>query len=280
MNPQTIVLTGAAGEIGRMLRTGLAREGVTLRLVDIQELEAAGERESVEIFQGSITDGAFMQRVCDGADAVIHMASLLDNHTWENYLEVNINGTRTVLEAARLSGIRRIVIASSHHAVGFHPKYDGASAPDYMYPRPDSFYGVTKVTGEALGSLYHDRYGMNVICLRIASYQPVPSDTRQLGHWLSPTDCLGLVDAALSAEEPGYKIVWGVSDNTRRWMSLDEAESIGYKSADNAEDFAEEVLGNLDPDNVQNGHYGTHFLGGAFCVPVFDEAAAGFHPNK
>lgn len=280
MNPQTIVLTGAAGEIGRMLRTALARAGRVIRLVDVQELTPAEAGENVEIHQGSITDGAFMENVCRGADAVIHMASLLDNHTWENYLEVNINGTRTVLEAARIAGIGRVVLASSHHAVGFHPKYDGASAPDYMYPRPDSFYGVTKVAGEALGSLYHDRYGMDVICLRIASYQPVPSDKRQLGHWLSPTDCVGLIEAALSAANPGYKIVWGVSDNTRRWMSLNEAESMGYKSVDNAEDYAEEVLANLDPDNVQNGHFGTNFLGGAFCVPDFDGPAAGFHPHQ
>lgn len=279
MNAQTLVLTGAAGEIGRMLRTGLSREGRQLRLVDVQDLAPAGPDENVEIFQGSVTDGVFMEKVCQGADAVIHMAGLLDDHTWENYVDVNINGTRNVLEAARLAAAPRVVLASSHHAVGFHPKYEGAQAPDYMYPRPDSLYGVTKVAGEALGSLYHDRYGLDVICLRIASYQPVPSDNRQLGHWLSPQDCLNLVESSLTASEPGYKIVWGVSDNTRRWMSLDEAKTLGYESVDNAEDYAEKVLSNLDPDNVQNGYYGSNFLGGAFCVPDFDGRAAGFHPQ-
>lgn len=102
--------------------------------------------------------------------------------------------------------------------------------------RPDTYYGVAKVTMEALGSLYADRYGLDVVCLRIGSAFPEPTTVRMLATWLSPADTVSLVDAALRTPDPGYAVVWGVSDNTRNWWDLSAARALGYEPADDAED--------------------------------------------
>jgi uronate dehydrogenase len=153
------------------------------------------------------------------------------------------------------------VFASSNHAVGFHPAVD--PVPDDLAPRPDTFYGVAKVTGEALGSLYHDRYGLDVVCLRIGSCFEEPPDARALATWLSPGDVARLVDAAVTAPSPGFRIVWGVSDNTRRRYSLTAAYELGYRSADDAEVFADRDLAS-DP-------WTDPFVGGGFCGSRYDE---------
>ncbi|KOG21705.1 NAD-dependent epimerase/dehydratase family protein [Streptomyces viridochromogenes] len=261
-----ILITGAAGEIGTMLRTGLARPGRVLRLLDTAVLPAPAASEPVEIVQASVTDLQAMQEAVTGVDAVVHLAALLGNRRWEEYLDVNIHGTYTVLEAARRAGVTRVVLAGSHHAAGFHLRSE-ETAPDYLFPRPDSFYGVAKVAAEALGSVFHDRHGMDVICLRIASYRPEPDDRRCLAQWLSPGDCVRLIDAAIAAPSPGFRIVWGVSANTRGWLSLKEGEAIGYHPQDDAETYAERILTQAAPENL----YEAGYLGGVFCAPGFDQ---------
>jgi uronate dehydrogenase len=259
----TVLLTGAAGEIGTMLRDGLARDDRRLRLVDAAELPPPRSDQAAEVVQASVTDAEAMRVALQGVDAVVHLAGLLRGHAWEDYLDVNVHGTYVVLEQARLAGVNRVVLASSNHAVGFHPRSE-QMVPDYLYPRPDSLYGVAKVAAEALGSLYHDRHGMDVVCLRIGSYRTVPADGRALAMWLSPADCVNLIDAALTTPSPGFRIVWAVSDNTRNRLSLEEARSIGYEPQDDAEAYAD----TLDTDDP-GGVYDDALLGGAFfqCDP-------------
>jgi uronate dehydrogenase len=276
MSPSTIVITGAAGRIGSMLRPRLARPGRRLRLLDVVPVPglgggpAAGEAAEEQV-TASVTDLAAMTAACAGADAVIHLGGIPTEDAWGPILDVNINGTYTVLEAARRAGVGRVIYASSHHAVGFNPKLDGAFARDYMFPRPDSYYGVCKVASEALGSLYHDRHGLDVICIRIGSYRQRPNDRRCLWNWLSPADMNRMVEAALAVRNPGFRVVWGISNNDRRWMSLDEGVLIGYHPQDNAQDFAEEILAATDPHDPRAAY--DHFLGGAYCAPDFDESA-------
>jgi nucleoside-diphosphate-sugar epimerase len=266
---ERILITGAAGGVGTLMRSRLAADGRILRLLDIAELPPAAEGEQVEILQASVTDMDAMERAMDGVSAVIHLGGHSLEQPWEQILEVNINGTYIVLEAARRQGVKRVVLASSNHAVGFVHKSDG-DCGDYEYPRPDTFYGVSKVTNEALGSMYADRYGMHIVAVRIASCFERPKDTRMLATWLSPADGARLFEACISTPDPGYRLVWGVSDNTRRWFSLDEARKLGYESQDNAEVHAAEVIaqhGEPDPDSLAQT-----YLGGVWCGPEFDTA--------
>ncbi len=114
--------------------------------------------------------------------------------------------------------------------------------------RPDTFYGVSKVAGEALGRLYHDKHGLEVACVRICSYQERPRDRRHLSTWLSPGDMVRLVTACLEVPALGYRIVPGTSRNTRRWMSDEGWAAVGYAPVDDAEVFAAEVEHIHGPD--------------------------------
>ncbi|MET1071384.1 MAG: NAD(P)-dependent oxidoreductase, partial [Umezawaea sp.] len=167
--------------------------------------------------------------------------------------------------AARRQGVTRVLLASSNHAVGYVPKADGEAGDD-LFPRPDTYYGVSKVAMEALGSLYADRYGMDVIAIRIGSCFEKPRDARMLSTWLSPDDAARLFEACVAAPSPGFRVVWGVSDNTRRWFSLDGAFALGYESKDDAEVFASEV-GAPDPASLAEQR-----VGGVWCGPDFDTA--------
>ena len=257
----TIVITGAAGRIGGILRSRLAGQGRVLRLLDVTPVTAGAGEEAIT---ASVTDMAAMTAACAGAHAVIHLGGIPSEATWEQILEVNINGTYTVLEAARRAGLRRVVFASSNHAVGFTPL--GADPiPDYAFPAPDTFYGASKVAGEALGALYSRRHGMDVICVRILSCFLRPRDTRMLSTWLSPDDAGRLFEACLTAPSPGFRVIFGVSANTRGGLvSLDEARALGYEPQDDSEPFAAEIIaehGELTPDDPS-----ARFLGGDFTT--------------
>jgi uronate dehydrogenase len=263
--PAVVVLTGAAGLVGRMLRERLARPGRLLRLVDIAPLAAGPGEEAV---QASVTDLEAMTAACAGAAAVVHLAGVPGEMAWEHILQTNIHGTYAVFEAARRAGVGRVIYASSNHAVGFTPAA-AFPVPDYQFPRPDTYYGVSKVAGEALASLYHDRYGLAAICLRILTCAERPRDIRALSTWLSPDDAGRLFEACLTAPSPGFRVAFGVSANSRGgWVSLDEARALGYEPKDDAESYAAEIIadrGEPDPGDPVLAH-----LGGPFCLPDYD----------
>jgi uronate dehydrogenase len=263
----TVLITGAAGRIGTMLRPRLARPGRALRLLDVTAVEpAAGPGEEAVV--ASVTDLAAMTAACAGADAVIHLGGQSGEAPWEQIAEVNIHGTYTVFEAARRAGVPRVIFASSNHAVGFTPR-ERFPVPDYAFPAPDTYYGVSKVAGEALAALYHSRYGLDAICLRILSCFERPANPRMLSTWLSPDDAGRLFEACLTAGRPGFRVAFGVSANTRGgWVSLDEARALGYEPKDDAEAYAAEVIaahGEPDPADPVFAR-----LGGEFTRPDFD----------
>jgi uronate dehydrogenase len=288
----TILITGAAGQIGSMLRTRLARPGRTLRLLDTAPMDTApldvppldpapvdtppldtappdtGPGE--ERVTASVTDLDAMTAACAGVDAVIHLAAIADEATWERIAAVNIEGTYVAFEAARRAGVPRVIYASSNHAVGFAPR-STFPVPDYAFPAPDTYYGVAKVTGEALAALYHHRYGMDAICLRILTCAEKPPGVRALSTWLSPDDAGRLFEACLTVAGPGFRVAYGVSANTRGgWVSLAEARALGYEPRDDAEAYAAEIIaehGEPDPADPGLAH-----LGGEFCLPAYDAA--------
>jgi hypothetical protein len=261
----TILITGAAGGIGAMLRPRLARQDRTLRLLDVADL-TAGPGE--EVARASITDMDAMTAACRGASAVIHLAGISGEAPWEDILQANIQGTYVAFEAARRAGVPRVIFASSNHAVGFSPR-ESFPVPDYAFPAPDTYYGVAKVSGEGLAGLYHYRYGMDTICIRILTCFEKPPSARALSTWLSPDDAGRLFEACLTAPDPGFRVIYGVSANTRGgWVSLAEAEALGYRPQDDAESLADEVVAEFgEPDPADPG---LRYLGGEFTLPDMD----------
>jgi uronate dehydrogenase len=257
-----VLITGAAGRIGAMLRSRLARPGRTLRLLDTAPLTAGAGEEAI---RASVTDLDAMTAACQGADAVIHLAGIPGEAPWSEIRDVNIDGTYTVFEAARRAGVGRVVFASSNHAVGFSPR-EAFPVPDYAFPAPDTYYGVSKVAGEALAALYHYRHGLDAICIRILTCADRPRTVRALSTWLSPDDAGRLFEACLSAPRPGFRVIFGVSANTRGgWVSRDEARALGYEPSDDAEAYAAEIIaaeGEPDPADPLLA-----YLGGEFTLP-------------
>jgi uronate dehydrogenase len=260
-----VLITGAAGLVGSMLRPRLARPGRVLRLLDVEPLTAGPGEEAV---RASVTDLAAMSQACAGASAVIHLAGVASEAPWEQISAVNIQGTYVAFEAARRSGVGRVIFASSNHAVGFSPRAQ-FPVPDYAFPAPDTYYGVSKAAGEALASLYHHRYRMDSICLRILTCAERPRSIRALSTWLSPDDAGRLFEASLTAERPGFRVAFGVSANKRGgWVSLAEAHALGYQPLDDAEVFAADIVaeyGEPDPADPELA-----CLGGQFCLPALD----------
>ncbi len=257
----TILITGAAGYLGGVLRHRLACPGRTLRLLDIAPLDANAEK----VIQASITDMEALAHACAGADAVIHLAGIVADAPWDVIAEVNIHGTYVVFEAARRAGVDRLVYASSNHAVGYTPA-SAFPAADYAFPAPDSYYGVSKAAGEALAALYHYRYAIDAICVRLLSCTDRPVNLRHLSTWLSPDDAGRLFEACLTVHKPGFRVAYGVSRNTRGgWVSLDEARELGFQPQDDAERFAADVIPGSRKPNAADPALA--YLGGDFCVP-------------
>jgi len=232
-----VAITGAAGNIGRTLLAGLGAAGHDVVGVDRTEPPDGGS-DQVTIADIATDDDA-LRAVVTGADAVVHLAAVAHETDLETALDTHVRLTHRVLEYAQAAGVRRLVYASSNHAVGFTPRAEALTVE--TRPRPDTYYGLGKVAGEALCSLFHDRYGLEVACLRIGSFRDRPRNRRALSTWLSPADAVRLVDACLTAPELGFAAVYGVSANTRGWWDLGPARALGYRPEDDAERWAAEI---------------------------------------
>ncbi|WP_232827678.1 NAD-dependent epimerase/dehydratase family protein [Jiangella endophytica] len=254
-----VLVTGAAGMIGGFIRPALERSGRTLRYFDV-EPTPVGDPAVAEAVVGSVEDVDALRSAVKGASAVVHLGGIPKEAPFHAVVAVNIVGTYNVLEAARLEGISRVVLASSNHVAGFHPRPRAGAAPmpAAVTPRPDTYYAWSKAAAEVLGRLYHDRFGMDIVAIRIAQAAQEPSpDPRGQAMWFSPDDNAALIEAALTGPG-GYHLVWGVSDNATRGLSLTEAEHLGYRSIDDSAAFTPQ----LRPDVNDR-------LGGLFCeIPL------------
>jgi uronate dehydrogenase len=229
---ERVLITGANGAIGNVLRPALRDSLTELRLSDLDEVpDLVGSETSVP---ADLADFDAVLRAVEGVDAIVHLGAVSNEAPFDVIAGPNLHGTFHVYEAARRHGVRRVVFASSNHATGMYPigePLDGSVAP-----RPDGIYGATKVWGEALGRMFVDRFGLSVVCLRIGSFKERPAEERELSTWLSHADGIRLVQAALTADVD-FAIVYGASANTRRWWPPDEL--IGFVPQDDAEAFAE-----------------------------------------
>jgi uronate dehydrogenase len=266
---KNVLITGAAGGVGRSLRQSLSGR-YALRLSDLQPIADLAPGES--FVAGNVASMPDMIAATHGVDAVIHLGAWAVEGDWGTILASNINGTYNVFEAARVNGVKRVLFASSNHAVGFYRR--DQTIDDHCYPRPDSRYGVSKVCGEALGSLYADRYGLEVFIVRIGNLAPAPVDRRRLAIWISPRDLAQLV--MLGLEHPGvrFEIVYGISGNTRAFYDNANAYRLGYRPQDDSEAWAAEILArhqdHPDPrvEIYQGGTFVSAELGGDPSKPA------------
>lgn len=232
-----VLITGAAGRLGTQLRRGLRDMPLTIRLTDRREIPQRDALEEVVV--ADLTDMAAVCAAMQDVDLVVHLGAVMPLQPWEQVLPANVVGTYNVFEAARQAGVRRIVFASSHHAVGMYPRTAILDAD--TAPRPDTLYGVSKAFGEALARMYHDKHGIEFACLRIGSCFEAPTDERMLATWLSHGDFVQLCRRCIEAAHVGFSVIYGMSANTRRWWSNDKVAFLGYVPRDNAEAHAADL---------------------------------------
>ncbi len=257
-----LLLTGAAGNLGRVLRPRLKTLCEHLRVSDIVRADdMAPMAEGEEIHSVALQDKAAVMALLQGVSAVVHLGGISTEHAFEEILPANIVGTYHVYEAARVHGVQRIVFASSNHVSGFYKQSETIDTRQPM--RPDSYYGLSKAFGENLAQFYFDRYGIETVSLRIGSSFPQPADRRMLASWLSYDDLWRLVVAALTAPVVGHTVVYGVSNNRGTWWDNSSARHLGFVAQDSAETFRMAVEARqaaLDPTQPAAMYQGGGFV--------------------
>jgi uronate dehydrogenase len=259
--PRTVLLTGAAGGLGTLMRDLLPDYGYDLRLLDLRPIE-----DAPDAIVADLGDKDAVREAVRGVDAIIHLAGISLEAPFEKILKANIEGTYHLYEAAREEGVGRIVFASSNHAVGYTPRPQGT---DPLIPigtphRPDTFYGLSKSFGEDLAQFYWDKHGIETVSVRIGSCFAEPTSVRMLSVWMSPADGARLFHATLTAENVGHTVVYGSSANTRLWWDLATARALGYAPQDDSEPFAEKLI--AEQGELQDGNEAHAYLGGQFVT--------------
>jgi uronate dehydrogenase len=258
-----VLITGAAGYLGGVLRQALRGSDRQVRLTDRSApsyaLDANEEFISADLAQ---LDG--VRTAVANADAIVHLGGYSVEASWETILNANIVGTYNLFEAARQAGVKRIIFASSHHVVGFYRR--GEKVTSDAPCRPDSRYAVSKVFGEALGRLYADKYGLSVICQRIGVARPKPPHRRALRAWLSEDDFIRLTLNCLQARNIHFEIIYGVSANEQPFWDNAAAREIGYAPRSTADVFKKDVLSQSNPE----GEIEAFFQGGQYAEMEFD----------
>ena len=265
-----VLVTGAAGSIGRGVTVGLADRGHEVVGLD---LVPAPDGQDGRWYVVDCTDPDAVRAVVaeQPLDAIVHLAGHPDEGSLTGSFDSHVVTTAALLDAAVAHDVPRVVYASSNHAVGRTPRTDLLSVD--VRPRPDTFYGVAKVAAEALLSLYADRYGLDTLACRIGSFGPEPTSVRQLSTWLSHDDCVRMVEACLTAPAPGFAVLYGISANTRAWWDLEPGRALGYRPMDDAEAFADRVEPAL-ADAAEAAHVGGPFTGEPYYRPALDRPVA------
>ena len=252
-----IALSGAGGQLGSVVRTALLARGVPLR-------SAGGSRplaplvEGEDLMHGDLRERGVVDRLLEGVDVLIHFAGTSVERPLPEIIDNNLRALVEVYEGARRHGVRRVVFASSNHAIGMYPVTEHLSLDCEL--RPDGFYGLSKVWGESLARMYWDKHGIETICVRIGSCIERPTEPRHLSTWFGHRDLLHFIDRCIEATDVGFMVVWGVSANKRSWWDNRGAERLAYQPTQDAEEYAAEVLAQPDPLDA----LGQRFQGGSF----------------
>ena len=230
-------MTGAAGNLGKAMRSPLKAQCDVLRLSDKLDFGSAQAGEEVAV--ADLADAQAVLDMCQGVDAIVHFGGVPVEGPWTPILQANIIGAYNLYEAARKQGVKRVVFASSNHVTGFYKQ--GETIDASFPPRPDGLYGLSKAFGEDIARLYFDRYGIETACIRIGSSFPEPKDRRMLASWLSYDDLHRLIVACLSTPVLGHSIVFGMSNNSVTWWDNRLARHVGYVPQDSSDIFREAI---------------------------------------
>lgn len=227
-----VLITGATGGVGLQLVRGLGEE---YELIQHGRTPRTPEQEN-SLHTADLSDYDEVRALMDGVDTIVHLAGAASPESdWDDVLTANIIGTRNVLEAARDAGVRRVVYASSNHAMGMYDRYEQWPVYPADLPRGDSLYGVSKAFGETIGRYYHDEYGLDFLALRIGWMSEDPLSTEEdvlRAMWLSPEDCVQVVRCAIEAETT-FGLFYAISDNpNRRWSLTNTTLELGYRPRD------------------------------------------------
>jgi uronate dehydrogenase len=259
---KNVLITGAAGDVGGRLARLLA-DRYRLRLSDIRTPALA---PGADFVAADLADPAAVATAVAGMDGIVHLGGFSVEGPWDTILGANIVGCYNLFEAARIAGVKRVVFASSNHAVGFYPRRRRIGVGEPV--RPDSRYGVSKAFGEAVGAFYAYKHGMRVTCLRIGNVADTPVDRRRLAIWIKPEDLAQLVRIGLEHPDIRYEIFYGASDNERGWWDNAAAYRFGYRPQFRSEDHRDAALAaqaKLPPDPI-----GDWYQGGTYCSAEYD----------
>ena len=255
---ERILMTGAAGNLGRAMRARLKANCRVLRLSDRLAFGAAQTGEEVQLVD--LADAQAVSDLVQEVNAIVHLGGVSVEGPFNPILAGNIVGIVNLYEAARRHGVRRVVFASSNHVTGFYRQSETIGVD--CAPRPDGFYGLSKAFGEDVARFYFDRYGIETACVRIGSSFPEPRDRRMLATWLSYDDLHRLITACLTTPVLGWSVIYGMSDNAVTWWDNAGARHIGYVPQDSSDVFRDAVYARTDaPDPADPA---VQFQGGAF----------------
>ncbi|MGH6790807.1 MAG: NAD-dependent epimerase/dehydratase family protein [Pseudolabrys sp.] len=261
---EKILVTGAAGGIGTRMRKLLKGVYPSIRWSDIKKPDDLTADET--FMTCDLARMAEVEKIVAGVDGIVHFGGYSIEGPWETILNSNIVGCYNLFEAAYRAGVKRVVFASSNHAVGFYPRSQTIGVN--VTTRPDSRYGVSKAFGEAIGALYADKHGLRVTCIRIGNVGDAPIDQRRLAIWIKPEDLVQLVRIGLEHRDIHFEIFYGVSDNADSWWDNSNARRFGYKPQGQAEKYRDSAMAAQTavlPDPI-----GDRYQGGTFCSDEYD----------
>ena len=253
-----LVVTGAAGIVGTLLRGRLDHLAEEVVLSDLADVETSGNEVSRPC---DVTDLDAVCALLRGGGDVLHFGGQSVEAPFERILNANLIGAYNVYEAARLEGVRRVLFPSSNHAIGFHTRETKLDADSPV--RPDTLYGVSKVYGEGLARLYWDKFGIESLIVRIGSCFPEPKDERMLATWMSADDMVRLIERMVRAPRLGCPIVYGVSDNEEVWWDNGKAAYLGWRPQDSSEPWRERLA---KPERPDPDDPAVRFQGGVFTA--------------
>lgn len=261
-----LLITGAAGGLGSVCRERLTHLAETIRLSSRGDMGQAAPHE--EIVQCDLGDKAAVERLVAGCDGIVHMGGQATEAPWETIRQANIDGMFNLYEAARKSGTSpRIVFASSNHAIGYHKQTERLDSKSPT--RPDGLYGISKVFGEALASMYHDKFGIETACVRIGSCFPEPKNHRMLSTWMSYDDFVLLIERIFSVPRLGCPIIYGASGNDASWWDNRDVAYLGWRPKDNAEVFRSKIDSAMERPAIDDVN--AVFQGGGFTAEGIHE---------
>jgi uronate dehydrogenase len=261
---EKILVTGAAGGIGTRLRQLLPAVYKDIRWSDIRKPDDLTAKE--DFMAADLADMGAVEKIVASVEGIVHLGGFSVEGPWDTIHRANIVGCYNLFEAAYRAGVKRVVFASSNHAVGFYPRAKRIGVD--VTTHPDSRYGVSKAFGEALGALYADKHGLRVTCLRIGNFGDAPLDKRRLAIWLKPEDMVQLIRIGLEHRDIHFEIFYGVSDNADSWWDNSNAQRFGYKPRGRSEEFRDSAMAaqaTLPPDPV-----GERYQGGPYCSDEYD----------